>query len=150
MSVSFHFNLSSSLSLFSSFFSFHLVFSSLIFLLPLACCVTCVVYVCCVGCAVWCPCVHSKRPRVHWQHVRMFKTMRTCCAGTHGDVFECTHGGLLNSSKRLDFVKGHARRVITHTRRSPKITSKPYTFEVWERRLRTTRARFPKSSALNV
>ena len=70
------------------------------------------------------PCVRSKRLRVCRQHIRMCLNMRT------------------------GFVKRNACRVITRTRRSPKITCKPYPLKVWERKLRTTRARFPESVAI--
>ena len=67
------------------------------------------------------PCVDSKRPRVYVQKVSVCTgTTHTCfntCArgaGIHGDVFECTHGGVLEAKYGF-FPRFFSVPQLTHT-----------------------------------
>ena len=57
------------------------------------------------------PCAHSKRPCAYRQHVHMYTTCGRV-AGTHGDVFECTHGGVLDGHTEGREGLGHCQSCL--------------------------------------
>ena len=58
------------------------------------------------------PCVRSKRPRVYRHHAHILKLMCAWCRHTRGR-FECTHGGVFESTH--GFFSKFFQRAATHT-----------------------------------
>ena len=66
------------------------------------------------------PCVDSKRPRVYRHHAHMLKHMCAWCRHTRGR-FECTHGGVFESThgffSRFSACRNTHKHTHKHTQR---------------------------------